>query len=73
MRNRQLRARHLARATLPAQLAHSLDNQEDAAHSGMIGGKATAIRVDGKLPAERDAPILHERAPFGWLSREEAL
>src|ERR1051326_1576805 len=71
MRHCQLRPRHLARSTLPTQLPHRLDNQKDTAHSGMVRGKAAAIGIDRKLPAERDASILYKRAPFALLAKSQ--
>jgi len=42
----QLCAFHLAGAALAAQLTGGLDDQEYAAHAGVVGRKPTSICVD---------------------------
>src|SRR5438132_8504611 len=46
--------RHLARATFAAQLAHRLDQEEEAVHAGVAIGEAAAIGVDRQPAAAGD-------------------
>src|SRR5919204_3767457 len=63
----------LALAALTAQLFNRLDDQEDAAHAGMVRREPAAVRIDRQLAAELDASARHERSALALLAESEVL
>src|SRR5262245_15941748 len=54
-----------------AVLLHRLDDEEDAAHPGMIRAEAAAVRVDRQRTAELDAAVRHEGPALALLAETE--
>src|SRR5690606_19373436 len=67
---RDLRAFHLPRAQPPTQLAHELGLVVPALHVALR--EHAPAGVAGQLPADLDAPVLHERAALALLAEAEA-
>ena len=61
------RIRNLPRSALAPELSRRLDDQEDAAHTGVIRGETAAVGIDGQGSTEPDAPVTDERATLASL------
>src|SRR5436190_10970892 len=69
--DRQLRVLDLPLALVDvvvAQLAHRLDDREDAVHAGVVVGEAPAVGVHREGAARRGALPADERAPLALLA-----
>ena len=71
MRNGCFRAVDLASAAFAAQLAHRLDQQEQAVHAGVAIGQAAAIGVDRQLAAGGDPAALDKPAALAFRAEAE--
>ena len=58
----------LARAALAAQLLGRLDDEEDAAHAGVVRRQPAAVEVHRQRAAEADAAAGDERAALADLA-----
>src|SRR5262249_29419102 len=71
--DREARVRDLSRPALAPQLPRRLDDEEDAAHAGMVRGEAAAVGGPGERAAETDPAAADEAAALARSAEAEAL
>ena len=73
VRDGDVRVGDLALAALAAQLAHRLDEREQAVHARVAVRQAAAVGVQRGVAARRDAPAGDERAALALRAEAEVL